>query len=60
MNSRRAKLRLGIVSVASPAFIFLSFLSGCRALEHLHASADGSGAFATGHYRNLFAEAGHS
>jgi oligosaccharide reducing-end xylanase len=60
MNSRRAKLRLEIVLVASTAFIFLPFLSGCRSPEHLHASVDGAGAFATGHYRNLFIEAGHS
>jgi oligosaccharide reducing-end xylanase len=35
------------------------FLTACSSLTKPHAAADGSGAFATGHYRNLFAENGH-
>ena len=35
-------------------------LTGCSSLHKSNGSADGSGAFATGHYRNLFAENGHS
>lgn len=34
------------------------FLTACRTMKH--SAADGSGAYATGHYRNLFAEDGHS
>ena len=36
------------------------FLTACCCLHKSHYAADGSGAFATGHYRNLFAENGHS
>ena len=36
------------------------FLTACSSLQKPQAGADGSGAFATGHYRNLFAENGHS
>src|ERR1035438_6314686 len=36
-----------------------SFLTACSSLQQPHAAA-GSGAFATGNYRNLFAENGHS
>jgi oligosaccharide reducing-end xylanase len=36
------------------------FMTGCRCLENSRDGANGSGAFATGHYRNLFAENGHS
>jgi oligosaccharide reducing-end xylanase len=32
----------------------------CHSAEQQRGSADGSGAYATGHYRNLFAETGHS
>ena len=35
-------------------------LTGCCRLQKSRDGADGSGAFATGHYRNLFAENGHS
>src|ERR1019366_6537878 len=35
-------------------------LAACGSLRKVHDAADGSGAFATGHYRNLFAENGHS
>jgi oligosaccharide reducing-end xylanase len=35
-------------------------LPACSSLQKSHAEADGLGAFATGHYRNLFAENGHS
>jgi len=34
-------------------------LTACSNLPKPHADANGSGAFATGHYRNLFAENGH-
>ena len=36
------------------------FMTACSSLESSRPAADGSGAFATGHYRNLFAENGHS
>lgn len=36
------------------------FLPACSSVQKPHVAADGSGAFATGHYRNLFAENGHS
>jgi oligosaccharide reducing-end xylanase len=42
--------------VALPAI----FLTACGSLQKSHPAADGSGAFVTGHYRNLFAEDGHS
>ena len=35
-------------------------LTACGGLRPSRAAAEGSGAFATGHYRNLFVEAGHS
>lgn len=38
----------------------VGFLPACSSLPKSHAAADGAGAFATGHYRNLFAENGHS
>src|SRR5438128_2234922 len=41
--------------------LLLAFLPvACRTSEKVHDRSDGSGAYATGHYRNLFAEAGHS
>ena len=46
---------LAIVSVF-PAL----FLTACSSVHPPHPGAKGSGAFATGHYRNLFAENGHS
>ncbi len=36
------------------------FLAACSCLQKPRSAANGSGAFATGHYRNLFAENGHS
>jgi oligosaccharide reducing-end xylanase len=36
------------------------FLTACCCLHKPHDTTKGSGAFATGHYRNLFAENGHS
>ncbi len=36
------------------------FLTACSSLHKIHVAGDGSGAYATGHYRNLFAENGHS
>jgi oligosaccharide reducing-end xylanase len=36
------------------------FLTGCCCLQKSRGGANGSGAYATGHYRNLFAENGHS
>src|SRR5208283_143090 len=35
-------------------------LTACTGIERSPVAAEGSGAFATGHYRNLFAENGHS
>ncbi len=42
-----------------PAMVSLIF-SACSSLPKSHSASDGSGAFVTGHYRNLFAENGHS
>jgi oligosaccharide reducing-end xylanase len=42
-----------------PAMVSLIF-SACSSFPKSHSVSDGSGAFATGHYRNLFAENGHS
>jgi oligosaccharide reducing-end xylanase len=43
------------------ALIIVSlFLPACSSLPKSHSASDGSGAFVTGHYRNLFAENGHS
>jgi oligosaccharide reducing-end xylanase len=36
------------------------FLPACSSLPKSHSASDDSGAFVTGHYRNLFAENGHS
>lgn len=45
--------------VTALAVVFISiFLTACGTVKN--SEADGSGAFATGHYRNLFAENGHS
>ena len=38
----------------------IGFLPACSSLPKSHTAADGSGTYATGHYRNLFAENGHS
>jgi oligosaccharide reducing-end xylanase len=35
-------------------------MTACSSLQKTQATTNGSGAFATGHYRNLFAENGHS
>src|ERR1017187_1666045 len=50
------KFSIFAVALAVPAI----FLAACSSLHKVHDAADGSGAFATGHYRNLFAENGHS
>jgi oligosaccharide reducing-end xylanase len=52
------KQNAAMLFVAS--LIMSVFLTACSSLQKTHAAADGSGAFATGHYRNLFAENGHS
>jgi oligosaccharide reducing-end xylanase len=36
------------------------FLAACRTCPCTKSKGDGNGAYATGHYRNLFAESGHS
>lgn len=48
------------VGARAPAFLALMIFTACRTSHPAGSSEDGSGAFATGHYRNLFAEAGHS
>ena len=48
-----------LLPLASVAGVLL-LLSACTSALHPHDPADGNGAYATGHYRNLFAEAGHS
>ena len=40
--------------------ISATLFMGCDTPRHARSAEDGSGAFATGKYRNLFAEAGHS
>jgi oligosaccharide reducing-end xylanase len=45
---------------ASSLLGLTTFMTACRSFHSTHNSADGSGAFVTGHYRNLFAENGHS
>jgi oligosaccharide reducing-end xylanase len=47
-----------VPSLVSAGIMFI--LTGCGGLHQSGDRADGSGAFATGHYRNLFAEDGHS
>ncbi len=44
---------------AAGLFVFMSF-TACRTNQATKFAEDGTGAFVTGHYRNLFAEAGHS
>jgi oligosaccharide reducing-end xylanase len=55
-------LNPGNVLMASLAIAGLFTLSACRTsqMSTMTSPDDGTGAFATGHYRNLFAEAGHS
>ncbi len=50
------KIVVFIGAAALPAI----FLTACGSLQKSRPAADGSGAFITGHYRNLFAEDGHS
>src|SRR5664279_4452095 len=58
MNFSKSKK---IISIFTAALAGLAiFLTACSSLHKVHDAADGSGAFATGHYRNLFAENGHS
>src|SRR5258708_4890456 len=45
--------------VAHCASLLLIILTACHAPGGRHNAADGSGAFASGHYRNLFVENGH-
>src|SRR4051794_26877776 len=45
-----------LVALGLSAVIF----TGCHGPAGSHSSADGAGAFASGRYRNLFTEAGHS
>ncbi len=49
---------VAISSLVSAGIAFV--LTGCSGLHKSHGNPKGSGAFATGHYRNLFAENGHS
>ncbi|MGP8199867.1 MAG: glycosyl hydrolase family 8 [Limisphaerales bacterium] len=55
LNNRKS-IRL----IAGALVLPVLFLTLCRCLAGSRDGADGSGAFATGHYRNLFAENGHS
>jgi oligosaccharide reducing-end xylanase len=48
-----------VVFFVLPAMVSLIF-SACSSFPNAHSASDGSGVFATGHYRNLFAENGHS
>jgi oligosaccharide reducing-end xylanase len=50
---------LGIALLATGLFFFMSF-TACRTNYATKSADDGAGAFVTGRYRNLFAEAGHS
>ncbi len=51
--------KLNVLRAVS-AILSVAMLAGCGTNSASHSGADGNGAFATGHYRNLFAEAGHS
>jgi oligosaccharide reducing-end xylanase len=55
-----AKLKQKIFIMAGALLVPAFFMTACNSLEKARVAADGSGAFATGHYRNLFAENGHS
>jgi oligosaccharide reducing-end xylanase len=57
MKSKLRKIA-AISSLVSAGIAFV--LTGCSGLLKSRGNPQGSGAFATGHYRNLFAEAGHS
>jgi hypothetical protein len=46
--------------VVTTGIVALAVFTGCTRLARPSHSANGSGAFATGQYRNLFAEAGHA
>jgi oligosaccharide reducing-end xylanase len=52
------KKDISIFAIVS--FVPALFLTACCGLHKSHDSVKGSGAFTTGHYRNLFAENGHS
>ena len=56
------KLRCSNVNyvAACVAVLCALVLTACRTMDGGKAGADGHGAFASGHYRNLFAENGHS
>ena len=58
-NKFRQKISLATTSLLASTAIMI-VLTGCNSLPKSGDSASGSGAFATGHYRNLFAENGHS
>lgn len=45
---------------AAAGLLALALVAACRTNHATKSAADGEGAFVTGHYRNLFAEAGHS
>ena len=46
--------------VLEAGLILISLLAGCHSPDHPRDAVDGNGAYATGRYRNLFVEAGHS
>src|SRR5579864_9475770 len=49
------------IMAALAAAATLSYLgAGCRTTGGAASAPDGAGAYATGHYRNLFAENGHA
>jgi oligosaccharide reducing-end xylanase len=55
-----SKLKKEIFILAGALIVPAITMTGCSSLQPTQATAIGSGAFATGHYRNLFAENGHS
>jgi oligosaccharide reducing-end xylanase len=52
-------MKRNILAAAAAAAALIIPLTACRTVDS-KAGVNGSGAFATGHYRNLFAEDGHS
>jgi oligosaccharide reducing-end xylanase len=54
------KLKTEICVLAGALLLAIILMTACRSLPQSKIAAHGSGAFATGHYRNLFAENGRS
>jgi oligosaccharide reducing-end xylanase len=55
-----SKLKNEIFILVGALIVPVIIMTACSSLHTTQAAANGPGAFATGHYRNLFAENGHS